>query len=574
MLILLLSIAVIVYSAYHLKNPSEPLPFVPSKVNEFKNKICIVTILVGAFGIGSISFFIVGPYESAHLKRVFFGENLPAGQIIARNGQKGPEAKIYGPGFHFYPFVKITHDIDFMGVLEIKEGNYGFVKALDGLPLRKGQFLADEWPEPAPGASNKSRLRGIEDAEYFLGEMEGQKGPQLTVLPPGVYRFNHYLFQIDQLPATDVPTGHVAVIRANVADKGRKDCPNTAFTTGTAGGDIAVPVVPKGCIGVWDQALPPKRYYLNKAAYVPTIIPTRILNWDYKGGYTTRKIDLTVTDEGKITQVETPIVVETPPSAADKAINVRVEGWTIPVEARVIVQVYPHNAPEVVASIGDLKKIEDNVITPALRDVLRTIGGEKHRKVLDFVENREALADAIEKKIIEEAAKTGVTVQEVRLGEPAIPPELLVAKLREQLAEQLEQTYIQEQSAQKERIKVEKERATAEQQTQLVKAQIAKQAAEYTKQQLQLEGEGQKLKLIEIAEGQKAQVKVLGEDRVLYLQSLEKSLDAAVSNPDIVKVPTVNVESGNGSSLEGAAAVLGSSNLVQMLKQNQTNTKK
>jgi hypothetical protein len=78
--------------------------------------------------------------------------------------------------------------------------------------------------------------------------------------------------------------------------------------------------------------------------------------------------------------------------------------------------------------------VEDNIITPAIRDILRTIGGHPQRKVFDFVEHRDEITELVEKAIAFEGKKAGVTIQEVRMGEPAIPPELLVATLREQLA--------------------------------------------------------------------------------------------------------------------------------------------
>ena len=96
-------------------------------------------------------------------------------------------------------------------------------------------------------------------------------------------------------------------------------------------------------------------------------------------------------------------------------------------------------------------------------------------------------------------------------------------------------------------------------------AEIAKQAASHKKRQLQLEGEGEKLKLIEIAKGQQAQANVLGKERAMQLQALEKTLAAAVENPAIVKIPTVLVN-GTGTGYEGAAAVLGASNLMETLK--------
>jgi len=95
----------------------------------------------------------------------------------------------------------------------------------------------------------------------------------------------------------------------------------------------------------------------------------------------------------------------------------------------------------------------------------------------------------------------------------------------------------------------------------LVKADIEKQAALFRKGALQLNGEGEKLKLLEIAEGQKAQVSVLGEDKVMQLAMLEKILEAAIKNPDIVKVPGVLVQ-GSSSGFEGAAAILGNSNFL------------
>jgi hypothetical protein len=131
-----------------------------------------------------------------------------------------------------------------------------------------------------------------------------------------------------------------------------------------------------------------------------------------------------VSDEGKIQQKEVTEQIKVPENAADRAINVRVEGWTVPVEMRVVVAVNPVNAAKVVASVGGLKQVEDNIITPVIRDILRTIGGHPDRKVLDLVEKRGEIVAELERAIVPEGLKAGVTIQEVRMGEPAIPPEL------------------------------------------------------------------------------------------------------------------------------------------------------
>ncbi len=549
MLMVFLSIAALLAAAIIAKRGISSRPV-------FNLAIQGALVLFAIIGFLSRSFVIVGGDEIGALKRIYLGDDLPPGRIIALDGQKGPQAEILGPGFHLKLFVRILYDIEYYNVQEIPEGQYGLLVATDGRPIEEGDYLANPWSE------------GLEeqmlDASYFL-QNGGQKGPQFNVLKPGKYRLNPYLFRIQLHPATDVPTGHVAVIRSNIKTS-QADCPDPAKSESRSDDTLALPLVPKGCVGVWESPIPPGRYYLNEKAYVSTIIPTRLQTWVYKGGYTARRINLTVSDEGKIVQKEISEKIEIPKGAADEAINVRVEGWTVPVDMRVIVAVNPAHAAKVVASVGGLTQVEDNIITPAIRDILRTIGGNPERKVLDFIEKRDEIVTAVETAIVPEGLKAGVTIQEVRMGEPAIPPELLVATLREQLATQLQETYKKEQDAQRERIKVERERATADQQAQLVEAEIKKKAAEFTKEQLRLLGEGEKLKLLEIAKGQQAQAEVLGKNAALQLAALEKALEAAKQNDRIVKVPTVQVIGSEAGSFEGAAAILGSSNIIQAIQ--------
>ena len=227
-------------------------------------------------------------------------------------------------------------------------------------------------------------------------------------------------------------------------------------------------------------------------------------------------------------------------------------------------QVDPSSAPRVVASVGGLQEVEDRIVTPALRSIVRNVCGAPGRRALDLINKRDILESLVEEALYPEGFKAGVTIKEVRFGDPAIPPELLVARQRQQLADQLESTYEREREAQTKRIAVEKSRATADQQGVLVQAQIAVQVAEQEKEQSRLRGEGEKLRLIEIAKGQQAQTDVLGKDRVYQLAVLEKVLSAAVANPKIVKIPNVFVQ-GAGSGFEGPAAILGASNLMRTL---------
>jgi hypothetical protein len=53
---------------------------------------------------------------------------------------------------------------------------------------------------------------------------------------------------------------------------------------------------------------------------------------------------------------------------------------------------------------------------------------------------------------------------------------------------------------------------------------------------------------------------------------LKDVLAVAKDNPDIIKIPTVQVN-GTTAGFEGAAAILGASNLVQMLGKSTTTGK-
>jgi phosphotransferase system IIB component len=288
-----------------------------------------------------------------------------------------------------------------------------------------------------------------------------------------------------------------------------------------------------------------------------------VQTWEFKGGYIRRYIDLSLDQSGNLKQTERVKEVPVPQGSADPAITPFVEGWLVPLELRVLAQVTPDNAPFVVASVGGLPEIENNIMVPTIRSIVRNVVGAQGRHVLDLADNRAELERAVQDAIRPEGLRAGIVIKEVKFGEPALPPELLVSRLRQQLADQLQVTYQQEQKAQTQRIETEKARATAEQQHQLVEAVIGVQVAEQNKNASKLRGEGQKLELEEIAQGQRAQADVLGQDRVLTITLVQQLLKTIQDKPEVVSligrlVPqTVVSTGGQGAGLDSAAAVLG-----------------
>ncbi len=369
------------------------------------------------------------------------------------------------------------------------------------------------------------------DAQYFLTH-GGERGPQTTVLTPGNYRLNTYLWDVDIKDAVDIPKGSVGVIKSNVvtavdfgsmvAQKPNSNaCQQKRVSTSSNGavaadqnkedqGVLTAVLVPVGCIGIWEQALQPGRYYVNEAAFKVTMISTRVQTWEFKGGYKKRYIDLSLDQAGNLTQSQRSQDIPVAEGAADPAVTPFVEGWLVPLELRVLAQVTPDNAPFVVAAVGGLPEIENNIMVPTIRSIVRNVVGATGRHVLDLADNRAELEHAVEDAIRPEGLRAGIIIKEVKFGDVALPPELLVSRLRQQLADQLQVTYQQEQKAQTQRIQTEKAHATAEQQHQLVEALIGVQVAEQNRNAAKLRGEGQKLELEETAQGQKAQADVLG----------------------------------------------------------------
>jgi len=556
-------------------------PLLPPR---YRNKVAdntlrLVGVLIVVFGVLSTSYVHVPDGHLGQLFRVYGGGSLPPSKIVAVNGENGPQARIFTPGFHFEPLVNVLYEVNTDQTEDnVPDGKIAKLVAKDGAPLRPGEAFADPFPITLGYA--------MLDAETFLRN-GGQRGPQLTVLPPGKYRINHYLWDVELRDAKEIPAGFVGVVKSNVwADinfgtllaKKPESCDMVKRSDSSGTSELqrlAAPTVPVGCVGVWEKSLPPGKYYFNPDAFSVTDIDTRAQVWTYAGGYKRASISLTVDSKGEIQQTRTEQDIPESKENADRAIAVKMEGWDIPLELRVIAQVSPDDAPCVVAGVGTLKQVEDRVLTPSIRAITRDVAGGTyevtepkvdengkpildregkptiitvHRptKALDLINQRPLIEGEIERRIRPEGAKSCVTIREVRLGEPAIPPELLVAVRREQLATQLAKAFIQERAAQEKRIDSENAKATADQQVTLVRAVIGVQTSEKDAQALKNQGEGQRDQLKAIAEGQRAQMEVLGVDSTVRLRQYELLVDKlfmfANAHPEVLTAALTNAQ--------------------------------
>ena len=142
-------------------------------------------------------FRLIGPNEVGILTRKMFGKEMPEGQIIARDGEIGIQARTLMPGLYWR--LPIVWSFTKTPVIQIDVASVGLVESIDGEPLPKGRVLGDE-----------VECNQFQDATMFL-QNHGKKGPQVGILRPGTYRINTRLFSITKAMATVIPENTIGI---------------------------------------------------------------------------------------------------------------------------------------------------------------------------------------------------------------------------------------------------------------------------------------------------------------------------------------------------------------------------
>ena len=202
-------------------------------------------------------FYLIGPNEVGILTKNMFGKKMPAGQVIARNGEIGVQAKTLMPGLYWR--LPVIWSFNKVPVVTVDIDSVGIVESIDGEPLPKGRVLADEVE------SNQ-----FQDAEMFLAN-HGKKGPQVGILRPGTYRINTRLFYITKAPALKIAENTIGIAIAKdgiplpngyvIAPKALNDNGTEADHKSYQNGQLFIDS--KGYRGPQLDTLQPGIYYIN-----------------------------------------------------------------------------------------------------------------------------------------------------------------------------------------------------------------------------------------------------------------------------------------------------------------------
>jgi len=422
-------------------------------------------------------------------KKVEGHSNFESGQAFLNNGgQKGPQIQILLPGTYRVNLDLFKVEIQDATIIPAKK--IGLVTALDGEPLPESEYVA----KPVPGHND------FQDAPNFLAS-GGQRGPQFDVLKPGTYYINPMMFKVDQDDVAVVERGQVAVVVSNVGDEPPQVKKVIAETARREGAEEAEPsadvgkaiesrlgpgieryVVPKGYRGIQQEVAGPGFYYLNRRAYMVYIVDTTNITIDW--------------DETKETRFDPLKVISR-------------DGFQISVSVKVVIRVRPDQAPYMVAKIGSIENLILHVIHPMIDSSFRNQASST--SAMNFMQDRQEEQRKAEERARVELERYHVECVSVLICQITLPQDLMDTQTKKIIAEQQRAMYSAQQEAEQTRIATEKTRSEADQQKNLVEAEIGVKIAEQNKQKAIRFAEGESESIRLRAEGEAKGIRAKGD---------------------------------------------------------------
>lgn len=559
----------------------------------FRVSIASTTVVMPG-KVGIITAADGGPLDQGRLhgKAIENHKNFQdAEAFIYNGGQKGPQVEILTPGTYRIHTMSTSaenqsdtmaglFDVRFFDATMITENQIGLVEALDGAPLDPRDYVAT----PVTGHDN------FQDSNAFI-TAGGQRGPQKDILLPGTYYVNPLLFKVILESAKEIKPGEVAVIVSNTGKDPSEDIRRAmaekirerlereeeeqmklaaqkldkvdgetasieAIRAELLSGDPAddrldsgaheAYVVPEGYRGIQELVVGPGRYYVNTLAVSPIVIPT-----------TNQTVEWTA---GEVVNTFDPFEV------------ISKDGFTMQLEVRVVFRVKPEDAPFMVAKIGDVGRLIQNVMHPLIDSIFRNQASES--SAMAYLQNRHEEQERAEARVRMHLLKYHVDVVNVLICHIRLPEELMKTQTEKILAEQKQNMFNAQREAEVKRIELERTSSQADNQRSLMEATVGVDIAGKRSEQRKKEAEGEAYYISETgkAEAEKTrlmgeaqgvayneQVKALGGNNIAIIETLKVIGEKGVRiTPDILA-------SGGGGAGEGGG--IGTLLLLNLFKE-------
>jgi uncharacterized membrane protein YqiK len=473
--------------------------------------------------------------------------------FIYNGGQKGPQVEILTPGTYRIHTQSASSEDDSLqaGLFNVRlfdatmisENQIGLVEALDGAPLDPKDYVAP----PVEGHDN------FQDSNRFI-TAGGQRGPQKDILLPGTYYINPLLFKVIPESAKEVKPGEVAVIVSNTGKDPSEDIRRAMarkirerleqeeqeqmqiaaqkldkvdgekasledIKAELLSGDPAdkrldsgaheAYVVPEGYRGIQESVVGPGRYYVNTLAVSPIVIPT-----------TNQTVEWTA---GELANTFDPFEV------------ISKDGFTMQLEVRVVFRVKPEDAPFMVAKIGDVSRLVQNVMHPLIDSIFRNQASES--SAMAYLQNRHEEQERAEARVRMHLLKYHVDVVNVLICHIRLPEELMKTQTEKILAEQKQNMFNAQREAEVKRIELEKTSSQADNQRSLMEATVGVDIAGKRSEQRKKEAEGEAYYISETGKAEAEKMRLIGEAQGVAYNEQVKALGGA----NIAMIETLKV---------------------------------
>jgi uncharacterized membrane protein YqiK len=543
------------------------------------------------------STWIIGENESGLVIKKF-GRPLPSGRLIALDGEAGYQARLLSPGWHFVPYRWQYHVVKVPAVV-VPPGEIALVVAADGAPIPAERMLGRQVP-----------CNHFQDAEAFL-RAGGERGRQLAFLTAGTYRINPALFQVisarnaerfqlgqeylqvryvpsdavgivtvfdgrsipagdlagpsidghdsfqrgqafieaggcrglqedvllagswnlnpwfanvELVPMVEIPIGYVGVVVSYVG-KEHVDVSGDAFTHGD--------LVERGRKGVWVEPLLPGKHPINTKVMKVELVPTTniVLNWANR------------TEAHKYDNNLSSISVRSK------------DGFSFMLDVAQVIHIGAKNAPRVISRVGSMQNLVDHVLQPTVGNYFRNSAQEV--TVLEFLSARSERQRQAKEAIHVALASYDVECIDTLIGDIVPPAELMKTQTDRKIADELKRTYDVQRESQEKRQQLERERAIADLQAEVVRSEQMVRISEQNARAVAEAAKGEAAATRLRADADADATRALGAARAEAYGKGQEALGAAaftamqiatiVGERGIKVVPDIAVGGGGGS---------------------------
>ncbi|NII29843.1 flotillin family protein [Pseudoflavitalea sp. X16] len=539
-------------------------------------------------------------------KFVLFGkQELPEGRIIATDGEAGFQAQTLPPGVYFWKWIW-QYEVIFQPFTVIPTGKIGLVLAKDGMELQTGHIL-----------SRKVDCDTFQDAKGFLLN-GGRKGRQTAIIPPGSYRVNTFLFEIEIHDMTSIPDNAVGIVTT---------LEGTPLEEGQIAGkligkhnkfqDVDTFLTNGGYKGLQEQVILAGAYFLNPwfakvemvkmteipIGYVGVVISfvgadgVDLSGVEFKHGNIVSKGQRGVWAEPlgpgkypinshimKVELVPTTNLVLNWASARSEAhqldknlstITVRSkDGFTFNLDVAQIIHIPNTEAPKVIARFGNMSNLVTQVLEPTIGNYFRN--SAQDAEVIDFLKSRKERQESAREHIGHVLDQYNVFGVDTLIGD-IVPPDSLMKTLTDRkLAEEQKVTYETQKLAQETRQSLEKETAIAEIQKEIVKADqgvliaeriadasVKKATGDANSVRIHATADAERLKLLAGGEAEKTRLMAKADaEKIELLAKAEAEKISLTGNAEAEKILAIGKSSAESYKL--AVEGMGGDNFTQL----------